>query len=263
MREKFLMLKTLVVETVLWAEKNLKGKTGAEKKKVVADLVMKKVSALPLPWYLSLIKSVVAPRLINYLIDKACEIFNPLSGKNFENVDLTATQIVEVACVLDAPAEVVASCGEATFNERIDELYQKYEITSEEKCDKLTPDGSLTRREITCKCGCGFDMLSQETIETFQAIRDYIGKPIIITSGCRCPEHNANIKPPGAKNSSHISGEALDMHVNGMSARQFGDKIKKCHAEGKIPHLRYCYLMDTSVHIDTDSSKNRNSIWGW
>jgi uncharacterized protein YcbK (DUF882 family) len=120
---------------------------------------------------------------------------------------------------------------------------------------------NLTTGEITCRCGCGFNAITPETIDTFQAIRDHAGRPIIITSGCRCARHNASVG--GVAKSAHITGQALDMRIHGMTNRQFGDMIKQAHREGKVPYLKYCYLIsDTAVHIGADE-KTRTGLWGW
>ncbi len=74
----------------------------------------------------------------------------------------------------------------------------------------------ISKKEITCKCGCGFSSLSQKTIDVFDAVRDRLKKPIHINSGCRCERHNMNIG--GAPNSAHLAGRdgvsyALDIKV--------------------------------------------------
>lgn len=44
--------------------------------------------------------------------------------------------------------------------------------------------------------------------ENMQTIRDWLGKPIIITSGLRLPAHNAKVG--GSSTSQHLFGEAVD-----------------------------------------------------
>lgn len=48
-----------------------------------------------------------------------------------------------------------------------------------------------------------------------QPLRDYLGVPIIPTSGIRTPEKNTDIG--GAKNSQHLNGEAVDFVIKGVS----------------------------------------------
>lgn len=48
-------------------------------------------------------------------------------------------------------------------------------------------------------------------IEILQPLRDYLGKPVVISSGYRCPELNKAVG--GVKNSQHLKGEAADIHI--------------------------------------------------
>ena len=66
-------LKSWVVEQVLWAEKNMVGKTGAEKR---AAVVAKLDDLLPLPWFLEWMDG----PLIGWLVDKACALLNAEKG---------------------------------------------------------------------------------------------------------------------------------------------------------------------------------------
>ncbi len=58
-----------VIEQVAWAERELKGKTGSEKK---AAVVKKLDDLIKLPAYLEWVDDI----LIGYLVDKACDMFN-------------------------------------------------------------------------------------------------------------------------------------------------------------------------------------------
>ena len=44
-------------------------------------------------------------------------------------------------------------------------------------------------------------------------LRQEWGKPLIVNSGYRCPELNANPEIKGAKNSQHMKGEAADLRT--------------------------------------------------
>ena len=73
------------------------------------------------------------------------------------------------------------------------------------------------RHEFACKCGCGFDAMDIELITVLEYIREYVTQElqdecyIIITSGCRCVDHNTRIG--GAINSQHVKGKAADFKV--------------------------------------------------
>lgn len=51
-----------------------------------------------------------------------------------------------------------------------------------------------------------------------QVVRDLLGRPIIINSGYRTAAHNEAVG--GAPGSKHLTGEAADIVVKGMSARE-------------------------------------------
>lgn len=83
--------------------------------------------------------------------------------------------------------------------------------TIEQACDKygqirrswlMEPYGFHFRRyEFVCRCGCGLDRVYPLLVLNLDNLRRAIGKPLLITSGCRCERHNAIIG--GEINSMH------------------------------------------------------------
>jgi uncharacterized protein YcbK (DUF882 family) len=65
-----------------------------------------------------------------------------------------------------------------------------------------------------------------------QALRDYLGKPITITSGYRSKEHN--LKIGGALDSYHVRGMAVDIQVEGMKPKQVAEAIELLISQGKM-----------------------------
>ena len=90
MLEKIAQVKTWTIEQVLWAEKNLKGKSGAEKK---AAVVKKLDDLINLPTYLEWIDDIV----ISWLVDKVCDKLNAITEHNFENLTLDENQEHKIA----------------------------------------------------------------------------------------------------------------------------------------------------------------------
>ncbi|MBR1486174.1 MAG: hypothetical protein IJ597_02835 [Synergistaceae bacterium] len=82
--------KQKIVEQVIWAEKNLSGKTGNEKK---AAVVKKLDELIKLPPYLEWVDDMV----ISYLVDQACDKLNALTAHNFGNVELNDVDKARVA----------------------------------------------------------------------------------------------------------------------------------------------------------------------
>jgi len=69
--------------------------------------------------------------------------------------------------------------------------------------------------EFTCKCGCKRTYVEPELIDLLEKIREHFGRPVIISSGYRCPKHNKAVG--GGPNSQHIFGKAADINVIGVS----------------------------------------------
>lgn len=71
--------------------------------------------------------------------------------------------------------------------------------------------------ELACKCGCGF-LPNEETLDWLLMLRIKYGRPMIITSGGRCPEHNRKVSKSGG-NGPHTIG-AIDTKIYGERASE-------------------------------------------
>lgn len=109
---------------------------------------------------------------------------------------------------------------------------------------------NLSRSEIACKCGCGFDTMDIKTVEVFQALRNHIGKPIKINSGCRCPKRNeeegGRPKTDVSRGSQHLYGRAMDCKMSSADVEK-GWKFLNEQYEGRYGFGKY----KTFIHIDT------------
>ena len=114
---------------------------------------------------------------------------------------------------------------------------------------KLSED--FARSEFKCKCGnCDYDTVDSELIDVLQSLRDYIGKPITITSGNRCPDHNASIG--GSKGSYHIRGRAADIQIKGVDPKVIQGYLETAY------HDKYGIgFYDDFTHIDTRTKRAR------
>lgn len=62
--------------------------------------------------------------------------------------------------------------------------------------------------EIACR-GSGSLRINEEALDKLQALRDRLGKPLIVRSAYRSPEHNRAVG--GAPRSKHLDGAAFDI----------------------------------------------------
>ena len=110
---------------------------------------------------------------------------------------------------------------------------------------------NLFEHEVICKCGCGFKTISAELADKFQIARDYLKEAIIVSCGCRCLAHNTAIT--GVKNSSHISGKALDLTISNPTKERL---FKLSHALAWAGFRRIeINLQKRYVHVDVDHAK--------
>lgn len=73
---------------------------------------------------------------------------------------------------------------------------------------------NFSRREFTCRCGCGLFNMKWEVVYHLQLIRDHLGIPIGVNCGSRCPAHNISKEVGGVPDSEHIFGEAVDIDIS-------------------------------------------------
>ncbi|MFT7592782.1 MAG: zinc D-Ala-D-Ala carboxypeptidase [Paracoccaceae bacterium] len=65
--------------------------------------------------------------------------------------------------------------------------------------------------EIACR-GTGKLLINEAALDRLQALRDRLGKPLIVRSAYRSPEHNRAVG--GAKRSKHLIGAAFDIAMS-------------------------------------------------
>lgn len=100
----------------------------------------------------------------------------------------------------------------------------------------------FSRSEFACQCGCGFDTVDTSTLEILNAVRENFG-PVVVTSGCRCEEHNARIG--GASNSQHKLARAADIKVSNTDPQEVYDWVAREHPSASIG------AYNSFTHIDT------------
>ena len=116
--------------------------------------------------------------------------------------------------------------------------------------ERLSPN--FTHDEFSCSCNCGFDDISLLLVEKLQELRDEVGKPIRVTSGCRCASHNRAIG--GGLVSSHQSGLAADIDCSSSPER-----MNIIPAACRM--FRRVGIAETFIHLDIDLSKDQDVIW--
>ena len=111
--------------------------------------------------------------------------------------------------------------------------------------------------EFACKCGCGYNVIDQRVIDMAQIIRDALGVPIHVNSGCRCEKHNASPTVGGVQGSFHTKGLAADLSCS-LGAKKLFAVVADLKARGKLPDLDYAilYIKKDFVHIDCGKKRS-------
>ena len=97
-------------------------------------------------------------------------------------------------------------------------------------------------------------------LEVLQPLRDYVGAPVHINSGYRCPE--LNIVVGGVKNSQHCRGEAADIRiVSPKQGREWAAWIEdNCRFDQMLLERNKSGAVWLHVSCKRDASKNRQSF---
>lgn len=93
-------------------------------------------------------------------------------------------------------------------------------------------------------------------LEKLDALRERIGAPIYISSGYRCPYHNAVVG--GVSNSQHVLGNAADIICSAVSVEQLANEAAAVGFDGIG---RYYY--DGFVHVDVRDNGNSPNYYQW
>lgn len=132
--------------------------------------------------------------------------------------------------------------------------YDEVEVEPEAPSDEVDWDAvsHFTKDELACKCKryngpyCnGFPHKIQPLlVEILERCRDHFGTPIVVVSGLRCKQHNAD--SGGVSNSQHMYGEACDICVSGVNPETV---LKWFQSQSDV---RYAYRITDSDNIHFD-----------
>lgn len=104
--------------------------------------------------------------------------------------------------------------------------------------------------EIACR-GTGQIKLHPEALDKLQALRDLLGKPLIVRSAYRSPEHNRAVG--GAPRSKHMAGIAFDIAMSNHDPARFEEAARAVGFQGFGHYPRAGFM-----HIDLGPAR----VWG-
>jgi len=107
--DRYKKFKTNVIKHIIWAEKKMAGKTGEEKKKIVAEQLDLLVQ---LPEFLEWADDI----FIWWVIDRACKQINEVIGHDFGEKEITDPEIEKIADSIEEKPENLKELVEENEN---------------------------------------------------------------------------------------------------------------------------------------------------
>jgi len=123
------------------------------------------------------------------------------------------------------------------------------ELLAEKSDDQWSGIRYFSRKEFACKCGRYCDgypaQMQRGVVELADRARVEMRGVGFVSSGLRCSRHNADVG--GVSDSRHLTGKAVDLRIEGRSARQMLVWAQK------QPEVRYAYAIDMNyIHMDIE-----------
>jgi uncharacterized protein YcbK (DUF882 family) len=108
--------------------------------------------------------------------------------------------------------------------------------------------------EVRCRCqtcqwkdGYGIDL---DLMKKVQIIRDVYGKPMSISSGCRCPSHNKKVR-----------GKSHSYHLPKMGCKAIDIGISVSNREGRVIVIEEALKLGLSIGINNRFLHLDNRPW--
>ena len=121
--------------------------------------------------------------------------------------------------------------------------------------------------EMECKCGCGTADMDEDFMKILQNIREDMNRPLKISSGVRCANHNSKVSSTG-KDGPHVPRKngtaASDILIAGADALRLIDIARK-HGISGVGISQRGNHAKRFIHLDTisDNHHPRPTMWSY
>ncbi|KQV80073.1 D-Ala-D-Ala carboxypeptidase family metallohydrolase [Rhizobium sp. Root1220] len=172
-----------------------------------------------------------------------------LPQQSSENVSTQITPAHTALATGALPGQTVNALYSAPRQNLLGSLSGLLQKASLPGMTRMAPNG-LHIQNDKVEVGC----FKPNLLNVIKAVETHFGKPVVVTSGYRDPEHNR--MAGGAEESMHKSCDAADIQVSGVSKWDVAGYIRSLPERGGVG--TYCHT--DSIHLDT--GKNRDWNWG-
>jgi len=122
----------------------------------------------------------------------------------------------------------------------------------------------FSREEVECRCGCG-GVPKKELMNKLETLREYVKFPLIVSSGCRCPDYNKKVSTTG-DSGPHVLGLAVDIKIHGARAFELVSLARSFGFTG-IGISQKGEMEKRFIHLDCvpvgDDKIPRPTIWSY
>ena len=115
----------------------------------------------------------------------------------------------------------------------------------------------FNKKEYACQCRCGLDTLDDKFLEKLNQLRQKLGTPIIINSGCRCVSHNKKVG--GSSTSDHLpdaQGSCHGVDISCVTSNQRYAIIKEA-----VKIFNRVGIAKTFIHVGDAVTNPSGVIW--
>lgn len=115
--------------------------------------------------------------------------------------------------------------------------------------------------EFRCHCGCGRADMQPQFVDMLDRLRDIYGRPLVVLSGFRCPEHNNVVSDTGL-DGPHTHGCAADLQCAGHEAHLLLRIVMQMNFGG-VGIKQKGDVGARFIHVDTMSDGPRPNVWSY
>lgn len=117
---------------------------------------------------------------------------------------------------------------------------------------------NFTSDELRCRCGCGQVAMDAGFMDQLQGLRDLLQFPLPVTSGYRCPAHNARVSSTGPTG-PHTTGKAADLAVERARAHRLLCVAPQMFSGVGVQQKG----TGRFIHLDTLIGPGRPTVWSY
>lgn len=171
-----------------------------------------------------------------------------LPQQSSQNLDKKQAQVQTAALTSGISATTMSALYTAPKENLLSSLSGLLQKASLPGMTRIAPNGLHVQTD-NVQVAC----FKPNLLKVIKTVESHFGRPVVVTSGYRDPEHNRQVG--GAEESMHMSCDAADIQIDGVSKWDIAAYIRSLPGRGGVG--TYCHT--DSIHLDTGNNRD----WNW